>query len=277
MADNRKKAVRIIAYQNLSSYRVPSSLAIKESYPLPPYSSVIGMVHAACGFDKYVPMQVSIQGNCESHVSEVYTRYQFGRNNKCPSSGKCDKQAAGCKGCRSDFGTRWNVKMRSGDAVLGMNRGVGAIELLVDVRLILHIIPEDEAMIPVIAEGLRNPKQFLSLGRHEDLLRIDAVDLCEIKQTELSESKMIPFDAYIPLSEMEHIELASNATVYRLHKDYTIDPLLNIRLWNHVHTRFVKAGAQSEMDEGSMVWLDETPASDNCCVKFDEELPVYPA
>lgn len=50
MESETKKAVRIIAYQNMASYRVPSSLAIKESYPLPPYSSVIGMVHAACGF-----------------------------------------------------------------------------------------------------------------------------------------------------------------------------------------------------------------------------------
>ena len=40
------KGVRIEAYQNLVNYRKPTSFQLKESYPLPPYSTVIGMIHA---------------------------------------------------------------------------------------------------------------------------------------------------------------------------------------------------------------------------------------
>lgn len=261
MESETKKAVRIMAYQNMASYRVPSSLAIKESYPLPPYSSVIGMVHAACGFQSYVPMQVSIQGKCKSHVSELYTRYEFGQYTKYEAG-------------------RHQIQLKNGDDTLGMNRGVASIELLVDVYLILHIIPEDEAMIPVIAEGMLHPKNYLSLGRHEDLIRIDAVDICELAWTELEDSMVVPWDAYIPVEERNRLGFASPATIYKLHKNYTIDPNLQIRLWNSVRAQFVKGGAASEIEEESMVWVDLTPMPEHINQKeynLTSPMPVFGA
>ena len=71
------KAIRVIARQTLASYRKPSSMQIKETYPLPPYSTVIGMIHTACGFTEYVDMDISIQGTYHSKVNELYTRYEF--------------------------------------------------------------------------------------------------------------------------------------------------------------------------------------------------------
>jgi len=71
------KAIKITARQTLASYRKPSSMQIKESYPLPPYSTVIGMIHTACGFQEYVDMSISIQGSYYSKVNELYTRYEF--------------------------------------------------------------------------------------------------------------------------------------------------------------------------------------------------------
>ena len=71
------KAIKITARQTLASYRKPSSMQIKESFPLPPYSTVIGMVHAACGFEEYVDMDVSVQGSYYSKTNELYTRYEF--------------------------------------------------------------------------------------------------------------------------------------------------------------------------------------------------------
>ena len=38
------RAIRIQCFQNLVNYRKPTSFLIKETYPLPPYSTVIGMV-----------------------------------------------------------------------------------------------------------------------------------------------------------------------------------------------------------------------------------------
>ena len=172
------RAVRIKAYQNMVSYRMPSSAVIKESYPLPPYSSVIGMVHAACGFQKYVPMQVSIQGNTASHVSELYTKYEFGRYTKYENG-------------------RHNVKLQNGTDILGMTRGMGNVELLTDVELVLHIIPEEDGMVDAIADGLRYPKSYLALGRWEDLIRIDDVQVCELQQVKLKRSCVFGCNCYI--------------------------------------------------------------------------------
>ena len=71
------KAIRLQCYQNLANYRKPSSFIIKETYPLPPYSTVSGMIHAACGFKELHRMKLSIQGTNRGTISEVYTRYSF--------------------------------------------------------------------------------------------------------------------------------------------------------------------------------------------------------
>ena len=71
------KAIRLHCFQNLANYKKPSSFIIKETYPLPPYSTVIGMIHAACGFKRYHGMKLSIQGTNQGTISELYTRYSF--------------------------------------------------------------------------------------------------------------------------------------------------------------------------------------------------------
>ena len=59
---NNETAVKLKLTQTTASYRRPGSFVVRESYPLPPYSTVIGFVHAACGFTEYVPMRVSVRG-----------------------------------------------------------------------------------------------------------------------------------------------------------------------------------------------------------------------
>ena len=151
------KAIRVIARQTLASYRKPSSMQIKETYPLPPYSTVIGMVHAACGFEEYVDMDVSIQGTYCSKVNELYTRYEFkpgfyetGRHSMKVTSSETGKST-------------------------GLTQGPANIELLFNVELVIHILPKDEEFIKIIENGLKNPKEYLSLGRREDLLTIDKI------------------------------------------------------------------------------------------------------
>lgn len=63
------KAIRVICKQELVNYKKPTSLLIKETYPLPPYSTVIGMIHKACDFQEYHDMQISIQGKIGAHIS----------------------------------------------------------------------------------------------------------------------------------------------------------------------------------------------------------------
>ena len=51
-----ERAIRIKCFQNLVNYKKPSSFIIKETFPLPPYSTVLGMIHAACGYTEFHPM-----------------------------------------------------------------------------------------------------------------------------------------------------------------------------------------------------------------------------
>ena len=65
------KVIRVQCFQNLANYRKPTSFLIKETYPLPPYSTVLGMIHAACGFTEYHPMKLSIQGTNKGTLPDL--------------------------------------------------------------------------------------------------------------------------------------------------------------------------------------------------------------
>ena len=208
-----KKAVRIIARQTLASYRKPSSFQIKETYPLPPYSTVIGMIHKACGFQEYIDMDISIQGTYYSKVNDFYTRYEF-------KPGFYEKGRHSIQVMDKDTGKS-----------TGLTAGPSNIELLFDVELIIHVIPKDEKLLQEIFEGIKKPQDYLSLGRHEDLLIIDEVEVVEIESKELDKDFILKNDAYVP---KDTINGESNATVYRLNKKYTINERTGLRKWEEV-------------------------------------------
>ncbi|KEH93515.1 CRISPR-associated protein Cas5 [Clostridium botulinum C/D str. BKT12695] len=211
------KAILLKVTQNLVNYKKPTSFQLKETYPLPPYSTVIGMVHAACGFDEYKDIEVSIQGNYHSKVNDLYTRYEF----------------AGA----SYEDKRHNIKLKGKDKYYGAMRGVSTCELLVDVELVIHIKPKDEDLIPTIYENLKYPKEYLSIGRREDIARIEQVEVVDIDEIELDEEISLKYDAYIPVNYFSSSEFASNATIYTLNKKYEkikIKKDTEIRKWDKV-------------------------------------------
>lgn len=71
------KILRIILRQNKAHYRKEESVTNKMTYPLPPYSTIIGAIHNACGYTTYNPMDVSVQGKFESLNQEIYTDQAF--------------------------------------------------------------------------------------------------------------------------------------------------------------------------------------------------------
>lgn len=64
--------LRIKLTQKKAHYRKEESIDNKMTYPLPPISTVIGMLHAACSYTEYHPMDISIQGKYGSMQREVY-------------------------------------------------------------------------------------------------------------------------------------------------------------------------------------------------------------
>lgn len=202
------KAIRLKLYQNLVNYKKPTSFQLKETYPLPPYSTVIGMVHNLCGYKEYKEMDISIQGKYYSKVNDLFTRYEF------KNGMTYDK-------------TRHQLQVGN----FGVGRGISTTELLVDVELLIHIIPEDQNLVEEIEKAFLFPIEYPSLGRREDLVKIEEVKVVDIVEGVLEKTVRgaEDYSAYIPLGTLENIELKNkvqgirvSGTRYRLTKNYEL-------------------------------------------------------
>lgn len=71
------KALRLVIHQTSANYKREETVENKMTYPLPPFSTVIGAIHKACGYKEYHEMDISIQGQYESMHREPYTDYCF--------------------------------------------------------------------------------------------------------------------------------------------------------------------------------------------------------
>ena len=224
-----ERAIRVKCFQNLVNYKKPSSFIIKETFPLPPYSTVLGMLHAACGYTEFHPMKLCIQGTNSGTVSELYTRYSFSAGTKYEEG-------------------RHQICVEDGERY-GIFRGIANVELVCDNDMVIHVIPEEDDFEKVY-NSLKYPPRYLSLGRYEDLLDIERVDIVNIHQEDEVEIKR---DMYIPVSY--GIELGDRrGTIYNLTKEYEITKQ-GLRRWKKENGR-VKAYYCSGgvvIDEGAYV------------------------
>jgi CRISPR-associated protein Cas5t len=229
------KAVKIKCWQQTASYRKPASLDLKETFPLPPYATVIGMVHAACSFTSYQPMRVSVQGTYHSIISDLYTKYEF--------LGYDAKDLKRHNIVFKDNGKQFDLyavdyrRLPGADAddwpKYGINRGTSRVELLVDVELVLHICPDDQSLVPIVEQGLLYPAKYLSLGRHEDLLKVEDVKIVDITSEPEEKPDQLNHDAFIPMPYLQkHPDAMPLGTVYKVNKVFTVDCKSGLRRWN---------------------------------------------
>lgn len=201
------KAIRVECRQNMVNYRKPITTIIKETYPLPPYSTLLGMIHYACDYKKLHPMRLSIQGESFGTTSDLYTRYSF-------TSGKKEND-------------RLNNYYCIVNDECGVYRGIANTELLCKIEMVFHIIPQEEDFEHVF-QSLKYPRTFLALGRHEDVLDITCVE--EVELTAMEEDMISQYDMYIPVEL--GIDTGNIITpIYQLHYQYYIDKK-GIRRWN---------------------------------------------
>lgn len=190
------KILKLKLFQETACYKKPFAFKVAETYPLPPYSTVIGMFHkilqAKAG--EYIPMNVSIQGEYES----IFSNYQ-------------------------------NLRMYKGkDQVTAMPRNV---HQLLNVNLIIHVQAEDE-VIDKIYKNIINGAETFTLGRNEDIVRIDEIKI--LNNIEQVEQENIKISAYIP----EWIEKDIRGINYRLNTTYKIEN--ELRKWNKVNVKYVE-------------------------------------
>ncbi|NLK67905.1 MAG: CRISPR-associated protein Cas5 [Clostridiaceae bacterium] len=71
------EALRIHLTQTSANYKREEVIENKMTYPLPPFSTVIGALHHVCGFESYRPMDISIQGDYHALGKEPYIDHCF--------------------------------------------------------------------------------------------------------------------------------------------------------------------------------------------------------
>ena len=139
------KILKLNLFQETACYKKPLALKVAETYPLPPYSTIIGMFHKILQAKpgEYFDMNISVQGEYES----IFTNYQ-------------------------------NLRMYKGkDKVTSMPRNV---HQLLNINLVIHVQAEDE-VIDKIYQNIVNGKETFSLGRNEDMVRIDGIKYVQNK------------------------------------------------------------------------------------------------
>lgn len=228
------KSIRLKLKQNLVNYKLPTSFQLKETYPLPPYSTVIGMVHNTCNYTEYKPMKISVQGKYHSKVNDLATRYEF-------------------KNGMTFDATRHQIKVGE----YGISRGVSNVELLSDVELVIHIVPEDENLVEEIFNAFKTPHEYISLGRREDLVVVDEVKIVEISEERIKDENLRidrDYRAYVPVEiiDKKKVFVEGNidtiqykGTMYNLTKDYVSvnygsakSPKF-FRKWNKIKVHYV--------------------------------------
>lgn len=207
------RAIKLKLYQNMVNYKVATSFYLKETYPLPPYSTVIGMIHSLCDFKEYNPMEISVAGNYFSRVNDYYTKHEFNESDNIIT-------------------------------------GPAYVELLVDINLTIHIIPEDQSdkSIEKISNAFKNPREYPSLGRREDFVVINEVKIVTIEKKKLEKDKRYDKNvfAYIPVNfAVERLVKAGSqrygvsipGTRYEITKNYKLQNIgtenkpKKIRIW----------------------------------------------
>lgn len=189
------KILKLKLFQESACYKKPFAFKVAETYPLPPYSTIIGMLHKALQAKngEYFDMNVSIQGEYES----IFSNYQ-------------------------------NLRMYKSDGqVTAMPRNV---HQLLNVSLIIHVQAEDE-IIDKLYQNLSQGKETITLGRNEDLVRIDSIDI--IPEPEIVYDELANCNAYVPKEEVPGIK-------YRLNTTYVIEN--EARKWNKVNVTYIEQG-----------------------------------
>lgn len=237
----KSKAIRLKIHQETANYRIPVSHQFRESYPLPPYSTVIGMIHYLCDFHEYHPMKLSIQGNYASTTSDFYTRYEFKNGMKYDDH-------------------RHNLNAEG----MGISRGIGNIQLLVDVNLIVHIIPDNLDELETIYRALKYPREFSNLGRREDIANIH-VDLVDIEKRELEKDVPVKNSFYIPREQINDDfnflvkkDGGRRGTYYEINKNYSLVSTRRNqteRRWNRIQVLY--ASNFTLLEEGEFVFDED--------------------
>ncbi|KYD19349.1 MAG: type I-B CRISPR-associated protein Cas5 [Caldibacillus debilis] len=210
------KALRIKAFQETACYTKPFANKVTETYPLPPYSTVKGMIHALLNADRLVPFSLSVQGDYESMIID-YRKTYFVKRKEFNMPIILDGLAIEVP----EFTNMTSMPLYT--------------HMLYNVTLVFHLKAEEE-ILRKIYDAFRHMPNHLSLGRQEDLLRIDEVKITGVEELDLMEGKELTHSMYIPSKLIQEDE-RRRGIPYLLNWTYEVKK--GLREWSRIPVSYV--------------------------------------
>ncbi len=231
------KVVKIKIYQPQAHYRIPFTYQRRHTYPIPPFSTVVGMLCNVLGirnlkgegepdneeFKRLKNVKLAIAGKFSSKTTE----YVWFRNlSKKSHDGR--------------FGFSTNRRLNGEIEHPGGQQPV-YIDILNDVHLWIYVYHEDEEFLKRICEALKNPRDRLyplHLGRAEDLVVIKDISLCEVSEGEVFGHKDKFF--WVPEDKVDYGLIYRMPTFYRLINGTRVFEFTKVKLVSSGFTGNVK-------------------------------------
>jgi CRISPR-associated protein Cas5t len=178
------KALRLRIYQPTAHYRVPFTFNRRHTYPLPPYSTVVGLMCNLMGIRNDT-------GKGEPD-SEEYNRLKGVKMSIAGRFRSKTTQKSWLRNLNKDahvnrFHSADNRSINQRPEHIGGQSPV-TIDELEDVKLIIHLAHDESSFLEYLKGVLENPKDRLTsihLGRAEDQVIFEEIGWAELKRKEL--------------------------------------------------------------------------------------------
>jgi CRISPR-associated protein Cas5t len=202
------ECLKLKLYSPVGIFKNPLSMKGIEIYPLPPYSTIIGLIYKAMGRKwngEY--FQISIQGDYETIFRDYIWFKKYNLRDK-----KLEKLPL-------------------------------QVPVLYNLKLIIHISAE-ENLLSEIENALKNPKELLFLSGGEYPVKIEEVKRVKYQEKKVSEydSVELKYNAYIPdeLLKERKISTTDNGILFNL--SYFYENQTKPKTYSWINARYFQKG-----------------------------------
>ncbi|MEJ9281242.1 MULTISPECIES: type I-B CRISPR-associated protein Cas5b [Ureibacillus] len=218
------KLLRLKLFQETACFLKPFAYKVGETYPLVPFSTVKGMLHAVLGATEYIPMNISIQGQSESFMIDYQKKFMYKKAEVPPI-----------------VTTDGLPEAPLPDSKLYTTMPMYQ-HLLFNVEHVIHVDAE-ETILNELYNKFHQLSTTISMGRWEDIVRIDEVRFVEATEDSMEE---LVYNQYIPVDLEIDTYFDVPKAYYRLPRKYEIRD--GRREWDYIAAAYVQKSTLLEDD-----------------------------
>ncbi len=216
------KCLRFELFTPTGIFKTPFSIKGIETYPLPPYSTIIGLLYTALGRKwQGETFDISIQGSHEA-IFRDYVRFR-----------------------------KYNLKDKALETL------PLEVPVLYNLRLVVHLRGE-EALLEEFKNALKGPQRYLYISGGEYPVRVSGVELVEIEEGRVEYFK-INHSAFVPANLYERLFVSPSGILYHL-PAFLKDGAIREHQWVEVYylqkgTAIERGSIFVDKEGGLPVWL----------------------